>query len=176
MRLGFWVVAGLILCGVLPLAFMYGGNIPFKQQWSLYEALRTTASIILAIMAAWVAIIYPDRLKFFKGHSGEGGKKEDTNRFAVFLHPIINSLVILSIVLLVGILAPIVSQFQLVQEYSYVAKQISYTLLVSLTMWQIYTVVTVFIPVHLVKQENDMSNNRKRKMEYLESRNPKKPI
>lgn len=44
--------------------YYFGKNVPFHEQWPLYEALRTTASIIFAVVGAWLAIIYPERLKF----------------------------------------------------------------------------------------------------------------
>lgn len=163
----------LALIALLACAFIFGANISFKQQWSLYETLRTTASIILAIMAAWVAIIYPERLKIFKKKI-HNESSDDTNRFSVFLHPIINSLVILSIVLLIGIIAPILSQIELLKSYNIILRQFSYLTLVILTLWQIYTIVTVFIPIHLIKQDNDTAVQRQEQMDFYKSRNPKK--
>lgn len=154
-------------------AFIFGANISFKQQWALYETLRTTASIILAIMAAWIAIIYPERLKIFRKKI-HNTSSDDTNRFSVFLHPIINSLVILSIVLIIGIVAPILSQIELLKEYTVILRQISYLILVALTLWQIYTIVTVFIPIHIIKQDNNTALQRQEQMAFYESRNPKK--
>lgn len=52
-----------------------GENVSFAQQWPLFEALRNTASIIFAAVGAWLAIIYPERLKMSFGR----GKVDPTN-------------------------------------------------------------------------------------------------
>lgn len=48
---------------MIGVAWYLGANIRFEEQWVLYEALRTTASIIFAVVGVWLAIVYPERLK-----------------------------------------------------------------------------------------------------------------
>lgn len=57
------ILGGIFLMVVLIFSAYFGKNVPFSSQWPLYEALRTTASIIFAVVGAWFAIIYPERLK-----------------------------------------------------------------------------------------------------------------
>ncbi|WP_408913341.1 hypothetical protein ACJUA3_03255 [Citrobacter freundii] len=57
------VVIGIACVVVVVLAGILGRNVAFALQWPLFEALRTTASIIFAVVGAWFAIIYPERLK-----------------------------------------------------------------------------------------------------------------
>ncbi len=163
-------VAAIIVCS----AFVLGENISFKLQWPLYETLRTTASIILAITAAWVAIIYPERLKLFKETAMHPASLDTASRFSVFLQPIIISLTILCIVLLVGILAPIASQINAIRPYSIILRQSSYAFLAFITLCQIYTVLAVFVPIHLIKQSNDTLMTRESRIKAIQDRNPSK--
>ena len=53
----------LLSAVIIGTAAFYGSAVRFSEQWVLYEALRSTASIIFAVAGVWLAIIYPDRLK-----------------------------------------------------------------------------------------------------------------
>ena len=53
----------LLTLVVAILAFICGNNVAFEKQWVLYEALRSTASIIFAVAGVWLASVYPYRLK-----------------------------------------------------------------------------------------------------------------
>ena len=103
-----------ILIGILAIAcfvagICFGGDIKFEQQWVLYEALRTTASIVFAVAGAWIAIIYPERLKApFKGEKTQ--IDSSLKHYRSLFSPIVNSIFILCAVLIVGILAPIFKQ------------------------------------------------------------------
>ncbi|WP_316154691.1 hypothetical protein [Cupriavidus sp. BIC8F] len=63
LRKAFLLLYALFSIAVCVGGYVYGRNIPFAQQWPLFEALRNTASIIFAVVGAWLAIIYPERLK-----------------------------------------------------------------------------------------------------------------
>lgn len=130
----------------------YGGNIKFEQQWTLYEALRTTASIVFAVAGAWIAIIYPERLKApFKGEKTQidGSLKHYRSLFS----PIVNSIFILCVVLIVGILAPILKQIPMLLEYKQTLRAISYGFLMLLTYCQIWTVFITIFPASLLHTE-----------------------
>lgn len=61
----------IALVFIILAAGYFGRHITFALQWPLFEALRTTASIIFAVVGAWFAIIYPERLKKSFHGSGE---------------------------------------------------------------------------------------------------------
>lgn len=147
------------------LGYCYGKNIPFSEQWPLFEALRTTASIIFAVVGAWLAIIYPERLKFtFKPTE----KKTSSNsNIGKLLHPAINSTVILCVILVIGILAPIIKQFSFIQDSRDVARGISYFILVMLTIWQLWTIILTLIPADMIKIKSDEENEEKKTLDDL---------
>lgn len=144
----------IFACGYL------GRNIPFAEQWPLFEALRTTASIIFAVIGAWFAIIYPERLKI----SFKGGKEKKENS-SLGIHklfaPIVHSTIILSIILLIGIVAPIIKRLSFCHEYLPYFRGFSYALLVFLTLWQLVTVIYSLLPADLIKRSVDSEDATK---------------
>jgi hypothetical protein len=59
--------------------FYFGSKITFTNQWPLYDALRSTASIIFAVIGAWLTILYPDEIKkIFKRKLGERQTKSES--------------------------------------------------------------------------------------------------
>ena len=104
--------------GLLVLGFIYGQNIRFSEQWPLFEALRNTAAIIFAVIGAWAAIIYPERLKLAFEENGKVAKTSSSKGIEMLMAPIFHSTFLLAIILLVGILAPIVKQFEFVSKWT----------------------------------------------------------
>ena len=145
----------LSLVWVLAIAFcvtgyFLGRNVPFVQQWPLFEALRNTAAIIFAVVGAWLAIIYPERLKMPFGR----GKPESSNGAAtsigMLLTPAVHSTVLLVILLLVGVTAPLLKQIPQVIAHVVIFRGISFSFLVGLTLWQASIVVMTLFPAEMV--------------------------
>lgn len=128
----------------------------------MFEALRTTASIIFAVIGAWMAIIYPERLKLsFKPDAVaappnpakaavSNGRADWTKLFT----PVVNSTAILSIILFLGVVVPIVKRLELPIPVECL-RGTSYGLLVALTLWQLWTVVLTLVPADKVKSAMD---------------------
>lgn len=143
----------LVMCFFIIASGYLGRQIPFVEQWPLFEALRTTASIIFAVIGAWFAIIYPERLKI----SFKGGKEKKDNSLGIhkLFTPIVHSTIILSIILLIGVVAPIVKRLDFCYEYLPYFRGISYSILVFLTLWQLVTVIYSLVPADLIKRNVD---------------------
>jgi len=137
---------------VLGAAVVQGGSVSFAQQWPLYEALRNTAAIIFAVVGAWLAIVYPERLQMSQGKQGEANPK-DAEKVTKLLEPIVNSTVILAIVLIVGLVAPLVKGIPFVRGHVEVFRAISFVILASLTLLQICTVILTLIPASDVRTQ-----------------------
>lgn len=136
-----------------------GQDIPFSSQWPLYEALRTTASIIFAVVGAWLAIIYPERLKFAFHGKGQNAIQKNSG-MGRLLSPAIHSTAILCIVLLIGIIAPLLSRVGFLHTWKPELRGASYGLLVILTLWQLGTIVLTLIPADRIKHESDKEDLR----------------
>ena len=145
----------LVVLALLIILFSayFGRNVPFVNQWPLYEALRTTAAIIFAVVGAWFAIIYPERLKkSFRG--GRTASDASGNGITRLFTPIVHSTVILASILVIGVAAPIVKQFGFVIENKVFFRGFSYLILVFLTLWQLVTVLYSLIGPDMIKQHN----------------------
>ncbi|OAD12272.1 hypothetical protein [Achromobacter insolitus] len=147
----------------------FGRNIPFATQWPLYEALRTTAAIIFAVVGAWLAIIYPERLRFSARSADDGRSEMKSGGEGIgrFFTPIANSTAILCLILLFGIIAPILRQIPFLTEHAVYARAASYGVLVSLTLWQLWTVILTLIPADAIKRASDREDRRRAKFGQL---------
>lgn len=144
-----WIIAIILVAS----GGLFGRCIPFSEQWPLFEALRTTAAIIFAVVGAWFAIIYPERLKV----SFKGGKDRSENSYGInrLFTPIVHSTIILSIILILGIVAPIFKRIDFFIQFIDIFRGTSYSLLVALTLWQLITVILSLIPADIIKQSVD---------------------
>lgn len=144
------LLAGCLIVG----AYFPGRNVPFSVQWPLFEALRTTAAIIFAVVGAWLAIVYPERLRWaFRGDHAEAPKGNNTIRN--ILSPAINSTFILCIILVLGVLAPLIIQIETLYQWKKILRGISYSLLIGLTLWQLATIVLTLPIADKVITESD---------------------
>lgn len=160
------ILAISVFVALLWLGFVHGQKIPFKDQAPLYDALRTTAAIIFAVVGAWLAIVYPDRLKLSLGVPTEKKKTSQSN-MALLLSPIVNSTVVLCLVLIIGILAPLIKQFEWAIVYASVLRGLSYATLVALTVWQAWTIILTLIPADLILSKGSQEEHAKKIMEGL---------
>ena len=154
MRIFILAILSLFSAALIGAAAFFGKNISFQQQWPLFEALRATAAIIFAVVGAWMAIVYPERLKISLGNS-EGGANPVSDKFSSLFTPIAHSTIILGLVLLTGIVAPIAKQIPWVLHNVALARSCSFSFLVVLTLWQIWTVAITLVPADIIKSKAD---------------------
>ncbi|WP_295379515.1 hypothetical protein [uncultured Pseudacidovorax sp.] len=151
-----------VICGCAALIILggwFGRTVPFSEQWPMFEALRTTAAIIFAVIGAWMAIIYPDRLKLSLRDPGGSVEGKSTGMGKLFT-PVVNSTVILSIILVLGAAAPALKKYPAIFDVE-IFRGVSYALLVALTLWQLWTVVLSLVPASEVKEFVDREDRRK---------------
>jgi uncharacterized membrane protein len=110
------IVSFLITAAIVVGCYCFGKSIPMSQQWPLYEALRTTASIIFAVVGAWLAIIYPERLRMSLRNDG-GGSETGGSRIGVLLFPAVHSTCILCVILISGLALPLLKQVGYLQMH-----------------------------------------------------------
>ncbi|MNN27869.1 hypothetical protein D3C81_1414190 [compost metagenome] len=137
-----------------------GKEVPFEKQWPLFEALRTTASIIFAVVGAWIAIVYPDRLKlsFSEGVAPTGGTQGGLSKL---FSPVVHSTAILCIILIIGVVAPLIKTIPFALEHTESLRSLSYGALVSLTLWQLWTVVLTLVPADIIKTATDREDEHR---------------
>ena len=168
----------LFLASVLLVIFAgwRGSLIPFSEQWPLYEALRNTAAIIFAVVGAWLAIVYPDRLKVSLSNEKKGvTTPRDAERVATLMTPIVHSTFILAAVLLIGVAAPLLKSFAFVQQYTAPFRAASYATLTALTLWQLWTVLLTLVPASDVTNRSNQDTAARSTAQHIFSRARRKP-
>ncbi|WP_312993874.1 hypothetical protein [Achromobacter animicus] len=143
-----WILAGVVVVG----GGWIGRSIPFAEQWPLFEALRTTAAIVFAVVGAWVAIMFPERLKQPIVKRADGTRIAGREGIDDFFTPVVHSTIILSIVLIVGVVAPIAKRFEWMILHSELWRGVTYALLIGLTLCQVWTVLMSLGQADEVKQ------------------------
>ncbi|UIN08458.1 hypothetical protein LGL88_05760 [Yersinia ruckeri] len=167
------LIGEIIIVMIIIFSAYFGKNVPFSVQWPLYEALRTTASIIFAVVGAWFAIIYPERLKnSFRG--GKNASDSNGNGITRLFTPIVHSTAILATVLVIGIAAPLIKQFVFVIENKAFFRGLSYAVLVVLTLWQLLTVLYSLVGPDMIKRHNSEQESSKQAAESILPKNGKK--
>lgn len=151
--------AGIACVILIAGACVYGNEIPFGQQWPLYEALRNTAAIIFAVVGAWLAIIYPERLKLSFGEKAKD--KSSSGNLRLLLAPAVHSTIILVILLTVGVIAPIVKRIPYALEHLEFFRAASFVLLVVLTLWQVLIVIIAIVPIELLLNQASRDDAKK---------------
>lgn len=148
------LLVSFVLLAAIPVGTIvgwhYGHLVPFSEQWPLYEALRTTAAIIFAVVGAWFAIIYPERMKgvFNKNSSPLNNL---SNGMEKLFSPVFHSTIILCIILVLGVIAPVLKRVDFLMEWKDMLRSASFSLLVALTLWQVWTVLVTLIPAFILK-------------------------
>jgi type VI protein secretion system component VasK len=158
----FLFVAFIFAAALCVAGYWFGRYIPFEKQWPLFEALRNTASIIFAVVGAWLAIIYPERLKMSFGKKTNGTDKSSSESMKLLMTPAIHSTFILAILLMIGIIAPIMKQIPQILLYVEVFRGVSFFILSVLTVWQIAIVLLTLYPGEVVQDSLDEQEDQQR--------------
>lgn len=140
--------------------FWFGRYIPFEKQWPLFEALRNTASIIFAVVGAWLAIIYPERLRMSFGKRPNGKDTKSSESMKLLMTPAIHSTFILAILLMIGVAAPIAKQIPQLLPHAEFLRGVSFFVLCLLTVWQIAIVLLTLYPGEVVQDSLDAQEDQ----------------
>lgn len=153
-----------ILIAGAALAFVgcayFGQSIPFEEQWPLFEALRTTAAIVFAVIGAWLSVIYPRALQtvFSKGGKLSG---EDKQNLRLMVEAITLSTFILATVMFAGIAVKVLHQIPVLLCYKTQLRAVSFGLLGALTFMQFWTLIMTLAQAHLAKEEIEAEQKAK---------------
>lgn len=139
----------------------FGGDISFRDQWPLYESLRSTSSIIFAVIGAWLTILYPDAIrKVFSRNSSfdESG----VNDIELMVSSIRYSTGILALIVVVGIVAQILKTFPWAVSNAYFFRVFSFGLLGFLTYLQFCTLLMTLAQAELAREKVSIEASRKK--------------
>lgn len=138
----------------------FGSDIEFKDQWPLFEALRSTSSIIFAVIGAWLTILYPEAIKkVFSRHVDFD--KSGVADIELMVSNIRYSTAILAIILAVGIGAQILKHVKWALDYIELFRSLSFGLLGALTFLQFWSLLMTLAQAEMAKEKVSTEASRK---------------
>lgn len=159
-------VGGSVVIGGI--CAVFGPDIAFKDQWPLYDALRSTSSIIFAVIGAWLTILYPDAIKQV---FSRGAKFSDSgvNDIELMVSNIRYSTAVLAIILVVGIAAQIFKTLEWAVHHAAWLRAISFAMLGGLTYLQFCTLIMTLAQAELAREKVFGEAARKEKVSRFNS-------
>ena len=163
------ILFSVIILGMARVFFTFGKNIPFAEQWVLYEGLRNTASIIFGVMGAWLAIVYPEVLSNIIEKRTSSGAQNYNKLIA----PLVYSTITLIWVMMLGIIVPILKQVSFFVSHSNSLRGISFSILCVLTLLQIWALILTLLPADMTKRTIDRVDGSHKAQQRWRSRQQK---
>lgn len=142
------------------LAMWPGQYILFSIQWPFYEALRTTAGIIFAVIGAWITVLYPRGLErvFNKKIPDSGIEVARVNKL---MEPLYYSTIVLAVVLAIGPFSQVLKVLFANHIPYQFARAVSFGLLIYLTLVQMWSLILTLLPAHTAQDDISQAQYRK---------------
>lgn len=146
------LLSSVILLLIIAACYYFGQNVSMREQLPLFDGLRNTSAIIFGVMGAWLAILHPSSLKKIFSKDSSSISVEDRKTISLLLSPIIISTFIISIVLVVPLFVAATKSIPILNENVRMFRGISFSLLGSLTVLQLWTLILTLIPSDILKR------------------------
>lgn len=129
------------------IGYHFGAPIALKDQWPLYEALRTTTSIVFGVMGGLLALVYPDAVK--NALSGNTSSTQITDGgISQLITPCVHSAILLITLVILAPLLAWMGTLDIAVAATTVRtfQQISFAVFCLLSYWQISILLMVLMP------------------------------
>ena len=152
------ILKSLLVASIALGAFIHGQEIQMSRQVTLFEGLRNTSAIIFGVMGAWLAILHPDSLK--KVFRNDRGKlpEQEKDTIMLLLSPIIISTAVIATVLILFPLIEFSKTVSLLISYKGALRGVSFSILSTLTLLQLWALILTLAPGDIVKKHIDKGN------------------
>lgn len=158
----------ILLCILVTVCcYVGGGNIPITEQLPIYESLRNTSAIIFGVMGAWIAILYPNALLKIYGKIEVQEAEQQSKSIRQLISPMILSTIIVSFVLVVSLVAPILRKIQVLIQYKFVVRSLSFSLLGALTFLQLWALVATLVPSDMIHKSIEFTVKKRKKIKQI---------
>lgn len=132
--------------------YFFGQNVPMAVQAGLFGLLNTTASIVFAIIGAWLAIVYPERLKLGLRPGMQVTQSHGGDNVSLLLRPAKHSTFLIAILLIIGVSVPLLRQLPWAIDHTLELRGVSYALLITLTWWEIVIIFSTLFSTDLMER------------------------
>ena len=147
--------------------YLVGGQITIVEQVPLYESLRNTSAIIFGVMGAWIAILYPGALMKIYGKPEIEKSEQESKNIQQLISPMILSTFIVSLVLVVGLLAPVLRKVVFLLQYKEFFRSLSFSLLGVLTFMQLWALLSTLAPSDRIQESISFTIKKRKKVKQL---------
>lgn len=155
----------LLLVAIAGVGFHFGAPIPVHDQWPLFEALRTTTSIVFGVIAALLALVYPDTVK--NALRGGAPASSADGGLSRLLSACGHSAMLL---LLLVVIAPLLAWLATIKEtaspdLAFEIRRGSFAIFCVLSYWQVRILLMVLLPFDALysKVSQDLQRERLRR-------------
>lgn len=128
-----------------PIFAIYGKNVPFNDQKDILDSLKDTASIIFAILGAWIAVIYPQDLQKILKVQTIAEKENE-----LVFEKLIYSLILVTTVLIVMIISlPIINLIKNIDyflKYKYILRSFLLVYIYIIALIQAHALFVTLMP------------------------------
>ncbi|MCI5137183.1 MAG: hypothetical protein D3922_01925 [Candidatus Electrothrix sp. AR1] len=149
------------------LCYSVGSDIKISEQLPLYESLRNTSAIIFGVMGAWIAILYPNSLLKIYGKLDAKNSEQEEKKFKQLISPMVFSTVIVSLVLVIGLCAPVLRKVSFLLEYKEVFRSLSFSFLGTLTFLQLWALFCALEPGRGILESMRFTTKKRRKIKQV---------
>lgn len=141
--------------------YFFGQHVPMSVQTTLFGTLNTTASVVFALIGAWLAIVYPERLRLGLRPGEKGSANHGSDNVGLLLKPAIHSTFLIAILLVISVAYPLLRQVPWAGDHVLELRGVSYALLVCLTWWEVLIVLsTLFSTDLMLRSTKDEATQR----------------
>lgn len=140
------VIFILLILIPISLILIYGKNVSYSDQKDILDSLKDTASIIFAILGAWIAVIYPKNLqeKIFKLETDSDKEQEIVFEKLIYGLMLITSVLILMILSLVFI--NMIKNISYFVQYRDILRSLLLLYLYVISLVQCYALLVTLMP------------------------------
>lgn len=142
--------------------YFFGAKIAISVQLPIYESLRNTSAIIFGVMGAWIAILYPNSLLKIYGKVEISESEKEYKSIKQLISPMVLSTIIVSLVLVVGLIAPIMRNIHFFVIHKEVVRSFSFSLLGLLTFLQLWALVATLAPSDMIQRTVDFTIKKRK--------------
>lgn len=130
--------------------YFFGQNVAMSVQSELYGALNTTSSIVFALIGAWLAIVFPERLRLGLRPGQKQSHDQGDENVGLLLKPAIESTFLIMILLAIGVAIPLLKQIPWAQGHIPHLRGVSYAFLIFLTWWELKIIFSTLFSTDLM--------------------------
>jgi len=147
------ILLGILAVAVVVWSLVLGRSVTMSEQIAVYQVLQNVSGIMFAVFGLWIGLLYPGLRKrvFERSRTDSNGSEsqDDDNQVADhLLLPFFLSLAILMLTLVAMVVHPLLCQIALLVAYKELLRGLSYAVLSSLALAQLWT---IFSAMHMTE-------------------------